>query len=123
MIMRCSFVVDQSLPTLNEIIKASKRHWGTYSAMKKKYNDIVVSAIVGAGCVPATPHQRVDVMCTWHENGKKRDPDNVMAGIKFVLDAMVNAGVIENDTRDNIDSITHVTIVGDRRRVLVEYSY
>lgn len=118
-----SFVIDHGLPTLNEIIKASKRHWGTYSAMKKKYNDFIVSTITGAGCIPDTPHQRVDVTCTWHENGKKRDPDNVMAGIKFVLDAMVSVGIIENDTRDDIGSITHRIVVGKTRFVEVEYSY
>lgn len=92
--------------------------------MKKKYNDLIVATIVDGGCVPDTPHKLVDVTCTWHENGKKRDPDNVMAGIKFVLDAMVNAGVIENDTRDNIGSITHNPIVvGEKRYVTVGYRY
>ena len=121
--MSGAFVVDQSLPTMNEIIKVSKRHWGTYAAMKKKYNDIIVSAIIDAGCIPDTPYPRVDLVCTWYENSKKRDPDNVMAGIKFILDAMVHAGVIVNDTRDNINSITHHIVPGKRRFVVVEYRY
>ena len=120
--IRSTFVVDQSLPTLNEIIKASKRHWGTYATMKKKYNDIIVSAIIEAGGIPDTPHLRVDVGCVWHEDRKKRDPDNVFAGIKFILDAMVHAGIVANDTRDNINSIGHSIAVGDSRAVEVIYA-
>jgi len=106
-----AFTINQALPTMNEIIAASKKHWATYSKMKKEYNNLVVAAICDAGCVPLTPHPRVSISCTWYENGRKRDPDNVFAGIKFVLDAMVDAGVVVNDTRDNISTIMHHNIL------------
>lgn len=114
-----SFEIPRGLPGLNDIIRASKKHWGTYSSMKKLYNELISSCIIGADCVPPAPYKTIDVTCVWIENGKKRDPDNVMAGIKFILDAMVQTGVIVDDTRDIVRCVSHTIIIGDKRSVNV----
>jgi Holliday junction resolvase RusA-like endonuclease len=36
---------------------------------------------------------------TWMEPNRRRDADNVQAGVKFILDGMVEAGFIPNDTQ------------------------
>ena len=43
----------------------------------------------------------------WYEPNWKRDPDNLAAGVKYVLDALVLLNKIPNDTRKWVKSITH----------------
>ena len=65
---------------------------------------------VAWGCAGVPKGQRkmpVDITCTWITKNLRKDPDNVSAGIKFVLDGLVQAGIQPDDRRMQINSITH----------------
>lgn len=49
----------------------------------------------------------IDLQITWHRKNRKSDPDNIAGGIKFLLDGMVKAKLIENDGWKQINSIVH----------------
>lgn len=53
----------------------------------------------------------VSIHCIWHEkrpkNGRMRDFDNVSFAIKFILDAMVDEGVITDDGFKHVKRISH----------------
>ena len=49
----------------------------------------------------------VDITCTWITKDLRKDPDNVSAGVKFILDGLVQAGILPDDRRKQIGSITH----------------
>jgi len=49
----------------------------------------------------------VDVTCTWITKDLRKDPDNVSAGVKFILDGLVQAGILPDDRRKQINSIKH----------------
>ncbi len=102
------------LPGTNEIIEAAKSHYAAYSKMKDEYTDIV------AWLAKKLPkYDRITLVITWYEPNEKRDPDNVMGGQKFILDGLVRAGTIPNDTRKYIKSITHIPEL-DRKNPRVE---
>ena len=94
--------VPGSLPSMNEIIAASKKHWAQYSNMKKENTEAVAWVAKGQEL-----HRRVIVECTWYCGNKRKDPDNVQAGVKFVLDGLVEAGVLENDGWQQVAGIVH----------------
>lgn len=102
------------LPGLNEIIDAAKSHFGEYASMKETYTNMV-----GWLAKKLPKYQRVNITITWYEPNEKRDPDNIMAGAKFILDGLVKAGTIPNDTRRYIKSITHIPEL-DRKNPRVE---
>lgn len=52
-------------------------------------------------------YEKAYLIITWYEPNGRRDPDNVMAGQKFMLDALVHAGVIPNDSQKYIAGIVH----------------
>jgi len=41
----------------------------------------------------------VKVHFDWYEPNMKRDPDNIRAGAKFILDALVEASILPKDSR------------------------
>lgn len=96
------FEIPGRLPGLNEIIAAAKDHYGAYVSMKDTYT---TQCAWYAKKLPR--HGRVDVHITWHEPNARRDPDNITAGQKFILDGLVVAGVIRNDSQKYIKRINH----------------
>ena len=43
----------------------------------------------------------------WFEENTKRDPDNICAGAKFCLDALVNCKILPNDGWEHVLGIKH----------------
>lgn len=99
------FEIPGRLPGLNEIIDAAKQGNGKYqpyALMKEKYTEMIAWI---AKKLPS--YEKVALVITWYEPNSRRDPDNIMAGQKFILDALVQAGVIPNDSQKYIQGILH----------------
>ena len=108
------FEIPGRLPGLNEIIEAAKSHFGAYAKMKQTYTDMVAWL---AKKLPA--YKRVVLVITWYEPDRRRDPDNIMAGQKFIMDGLVAAGTIPNDSQKYMRGIMHRFEV-DRQNPRVE---
>ena len=96
------FIIQGELPGLNEIIKESKSHYGQYAKMKKKYTDLVAWQMKGERI------ERCSLKITWYAENMKKDPDNIAAGVKFILDALVKVGILKNDGWKQISGISHI---------------
>jgi len=101
-VQEVKFEIPGRLPGLNEIIDAAKSHFGAYAKMKHEHTTAIAWL---AKKLPT--YKRVELVITWYEPDQRRDPDNIMAGQKFILDGLVQAGTITNDSRRYIKSITH----------------
>lgn len=101
--MIVEFSIPGELPGLNEIIDAAKSHFSAYATMKETHTDAVCWMVKQAPKLT----RPVEVTITWYAKDKRRDPDNVMAGQKFIFDGLVKAEVIPNDTWRYIKGITH----------------
>src|SRR5690554_1389273 len=93
------------LPGLNEIIAAAKGGKGKYqpyAIMKEQYTNEIGWL---AKKLPA--YERVDITITWYEPNRRRDPDNVVGGTKFIMDGLVAGGAIKDDSQRYVNSILH----------------
>ena len=104
------------LPGLNEIIAAAKSHYAKYSTEKKAYTE-EVAWLAKQARLPKL--EKAYLVITWFEPDRRRDPDNIMAGQKFILDGLVQAGVIPGDSQKYIQGIYHRFRV-DRKNPRVE---
>lgn len=98
------FVIPGELPDLNQIIKASKAHWAAYNNMKREYTALVK---LSAGRLPKID-KKADIIIRWFAKNKRKDPDNIAAGVKFLLDGLVEAGKLKNDGWNQVNSISHL---------------
>lgn len=90
-------VISGSLPGLNKIIAAAKSGRGNgnaYSRLKKSTEQKISMAIIEQ---KIKPMDSIWVDFLWVEKNRRRDPDNIAAARKFIFDAMVHVGVIDND--------------------------
>ena len=109
-------VIDCRLPSLNEYIDVCRRN--KYQAAQWKAS---VEEQIGwfiKGLPKFTSPVWIDFH--WIEPNKKRDPDNIVSAKKYILDALVNAGVIPNDTMKWISGFTDTWSVGERSRVIID---
>ncbi len=90
------------LPGFNDIIDAAKRNLHEYARIKETY-----TAMVAWLAKKLPPYEKVALVITWYEPDRRRDPDNIMAGQKFILDGLVAAGTIPNDSQKHIKGIVH----------------
>ena len=94
------------LPGTNDIIGAAKKGRGNYqpySIMKAEYTDMI-----GWIAKQLPKYGREDIAITWYEPNLRRDPDNITGGgTKFILDGLVAAGVIKDDSQRYINSNSH----------------
>lgn len=115
-----TFTIKRKLPSLNEVI--AKNRANRYYGAKFKADieeaigwDIKQALTIGSLKPIKTP---CEIHIEFHEATKKRDADNIQSSQKFILDAMVKNGVLQNDSRRYVKQIHH-TIVDDKSDFVV----
>jgi len=114
--MVVEFTIKGELPTMNEIVAASKKHHMAYANMKKDYTTLVR---IHARNLPKV--DKSDFVIKWYCKDKRVDKDNHMAGQKFIFDGLVAAKVISNDGWSEIGNVSHWFEV-DKQNPRVEVS-
>src|SRR3990167_10543739 len=93
-----SFVIPGELVSLNEYINADRTNRYKAALIKKAETHRVASEIRAAK-VPKITKPMVKMICTWYTKDKKKDADNVAgSGLKLILDGMVMAKILPNDS-------------------------
>ena len=93
--MKNTLRIDCDFVYLNEYIERERTNRMIASSIKKKLTNTVMIQALSANC--NKPKRQVDMIFTWHVKGRY-DSDNIAFAKKFVLDGMVKAGVLENDS-------------------------
>ena len=106
--------IPGELPDLNTIIEVAKQHYGQYAKLKKENTESVAWI---AKKLPTM--ERIKLTCRWYCKDKRKDKDGIATGIKFILDGLVEAGIIANDGWKQIDSFGHEFYV-DKQKPRVE---
>ena len=113
-----SFEVPGRFPSLNDYLRI--RNPRQRAALKRELDHRVAWAAKEAGVRPV---KRFMVRVVWFEPNARRDWDNVRSGIKFVLDGLVAAGVIKDDSRKYVEQCPDRVLTDRARpRVVVEVS-
>lgn len=104
-------------PSLNQIIKMSKQGWQVYYKAKKQWTeDISWLAKEKAQELDEAPIDKpVTIIYKYYfPTAHKRDPDNFAAGAKFLLDGLVEGGLLEDDDFEHIPNLKMDTPEIDR---------
>jgi Holliday junction resolvase RusA-like endonuclease len=88
------FFIPGRLPGMNDILQAAKLR-KPYMRIKKQLTDMIAQLALEGDVKPY--ESSVCITFQWIEQNRKRDPDNICAGAKFVLDGLVKAGIIKSD--------------------------
>lgn len=116
------------LPTLNQLIADAKllgskggRRWSRYADVKRAYGRVLVPILKKAFVPIDSP---VSIHFTYVvTNLRAGDLDNMDAGArKLILDAMVVAKILPNDTLRWVQSLSADFQIGEDRSIIIDVS-
>lgn len=117
--MRQRFSIPGRLPGLNEHTAANRKNCYAGAKQKRTAQNKVCKAIRKAGLKPMK--RQVDVVFHWIEPNMRRDKDNIRHGAKYILDALVECGILTNDDWKHIRDLSdHYWHNAKHPRILVE---
>ncbi|GCL71776.1 hypothetical protein PN4B1_16810 [Paenibacillus naphthalenovorans] len=92
--------VNEFPPTLNEL---NNMHFMKRAKLKEKWENIVSKACMEYGVMPI---QKASITLEfWFPDKRRRDPDNYSFSAKFLLDGLVKAGVLPDDSFNEITEL------------------
>ena len=103
------FFVPGPLPGLNDILR---KHHMVYSRLKSQWGLTIARCIIVAKLKPMG-YCRIEFV--WREKNNRRDDDNIMFAKKFVLDALRDTKIIQDDRRQYVHSTTDCVVLDPDR--------
>ena len=104
-------------PSLNDVIAKTRANRYSGARQKKKLTTKVAKYTMGLPPLENGPY----LWCfEWHEQNRRRDPDNIASAVKFIFDGLKQSGVIANDGWAVVGVIEHRFVVDAKCGVLVE---
>lgn len=120
-----SFIVQEKIGGLNDYQNACRSHWSKGAQFKSDIEETIEwhikRALLKGTLIPVS--YQIDIVFEWHEKSSRRDTDNIQSGQKFIIDAMRNQGVIENDSRKYVNQTYHQIIDGAKEDFVVVKLY
>ena len=87
------FIISGRLPSLNDYTKANRGNKYAGNTLKQDTQQLISLYIPKW----VTIEKPVTIEFRWYEQNTKRDLDNVAFAKKFILDALVNKGILVDD--------------------------
>lgn len=113
-----TLILNYRFPSLNEYTNANRASKYQGASIKKNFTALTKLEAKRQKLYPIT--QKVYIKFTWVEANKKRDMDNVAAAKKFILDGLVDAGILVNDNWEYIQGFQDTFKIEKKNRVIVE---
>ena len=100
--MTMNIKINYKFASLNDIINVSRTNRFMANKLKKDEMEVVRYSTIGIKPITDYP---VEIVFLWHIKNINSDLDGRCA--KNILDGLVNAGILQNDSLKYINKITH----------------
>lgn len=118
------FTINGKLPSLNDYVLANRSYKYAGASMKKRVEKQIQESIfkaISSGEIKKVDKYPVGLNITWYEPTMRRDIDNICFAVKFIQDALVATGVLENDSQRYISELNHTVLIDPKNpRIEVE---
>ena len=103
--MIARFTIPGRLAGTNEIVNVAR--YNRFAGAKQKKEETERCAMWAIAAKLPVFKAPVTLRIRWIEPNRRRDLDNISGGLKFILDGLVHAGKLPNDTREWVKGIVH----------------
>ena len=101
-----TLILEGQLPAINEIIANTKKHWANYSRVKRGNTNLIAIECKSQRLEPFI--NPVGIVFNHYRPNRRKDPDNVAGGaMKVILDGLVKAEILQNDTMEYVKCLHH----------------
>jgi len=115
------FTIHAKLPSLNQVIckdRGNKFAGAVYKKDTEKVISRYIQLALKTGELKPVSEPCI-IRIDWYEKTKRRDVDNIQSSQKFILDALVNNGILHDDGRKYVTQIYHHIFDSDKDKVSV----
>jgi len=114
--------LEEKYVTWNEIITKTARHWGAKKRLFDIWKDLVGWAIYQVEDKPSLPFKRkVDLsFLVTYKKGRGRTPDVDGVCVKPIIDALVEHGVLVDDSIKWVESLHIKLEAGDKNKIIID---
>ena len=116
--MKNTLILDYHPTDLNTYINQERTHRQIAAKTKKAETGAVEWECKRQKLTPLTNPVRIDFF--WYVKNKKKDPDNIAFAKKFILDGLVDAGIITNDGFKNVKGFSDYFVLGEKDKVIID---
>ena len=109
------FAIPKTLPTLNEVVNSERTNRYKAASERKKTEQMIavfISLAVKQGTLRPVK-EPCEVIIEHYEKYKRKDADNLEIRAKFILDGLVQCGILENDSRKYVKNVYHTVHEAD----------
>ncbi len=92
--------INGNLTSLNEYINIERTNRYQAANIKKKNTEYVYWTAKESNIQKIK--ERVGIIIIWNSKNRNKDKDNISFAKKFILDGLVEAGILDDDKYDNI---------------------
>ena len=117
-----TLTIKGKLPSLNEYTKACRGNKYTGAKMKKEAEELI-GWHIKAQLKEIHFDAPVRMAFRWYEPNKKRDLDNIAFAKKFILDALVQNGIIKTDGWKGVTGFTDEFFTDKSPRIEVDIEF
>ncbi len=108
--------INMKLPSLNEYVNVCRENRFKASKFKKNLEEDIM---MFTNRLPRFENP-VKIHFHWIEGNKRRDLDNICFAKKFILDALVKSGKLQDDNRKIVTAFTDTFEYGEETKVILE---
>nr|DAM48000.1 MAG TPA: Endodeoxyribonuclease RusA [Caudoviricetes sp.] len=119
--MTSGFTIHAKLPSLNQVVAKDRANKFAGAAYRKDAEKVIsryIQIALNTGELQPVSEPCI-IQIEWHEKSKRRDVDNIQSSQKFILDALVQCGVLKDDSRKYVKQIYHKIIDSDKDKVSI----
>lgn len=101
-------LIEGELTALNEFIDAERRNRYIAAKIKKDETGYCQDVAKKSGLKLQETDFPCALIITWYVKNKRKDADNIAFAKKFILDGLVEAGVLPNDNRKYVQGFIDI---------------
>lgn len=115
--MQQKLIIQGRLEGRNIAENKARTHWSLGAKLKKEQTEIVYYS-----CKAQNIRQAIHptIIVEFFEKDSRRDSDNVISSLKYILDGLVLAKVIENDNRKSYELQINLPVQVDKLNPRIE---
>ena len=110
------YTINHRFTSLNQYILAERTHRHKAAKLKKAESYIAYLSLLNKPHITTPCRLRF----TWYIKDKRTDADNICFAKKYIIDGMVKAGLIENDSLRYIVGFQDEFVIDKNERVEIE---
>lgn len=115
-------LIEGELTALNEYINAERSNRRFAAEIKKDETGYCQDAAEKSDLKLQETDFPCALIITWYVKNKRKDADNIAFAKKFILDGLVEAGVLPNDNRKYVQGFTDI-VKEDKERQRIEITF